>query len=691
MSDNMEQLAFNYLKQAYGDDATFREGQLEAILSVLNSGNELVVRQTGWGKSLIYFILTNIYRSQGKGPAIIISPLLSLVRNQIYSASKFNLNAYNLSSDNIDDWEDIYNKLNSNLVDILFLTPEHLANKDNMAKINGVLQDNFSLLVIDEAHCISDWGHDFRPDYKKIVKFLKNLNYSIPILATTATANDRVIDDITNQLATVNISRGPLIRESLRIQVLNITTKVDRYAWILNYLKNTSKNGIIYCLTQKDTEDLNKFLLRNGINSASYNGSSVDRLEVEEKFLNNEISCVVATIALGMGYDKDDIGYVIHYQRPGNVVAYYQQIGRAGRNLKEADVIMLNGREDEIIQRHFIEDAFPKVDDINDVITLIKNNQFNTFKLYDIQRDLNIKKAKLDQIMKYLFDNEILDYERGTFTVLNLDKKLDFDIFKEITSLRYGELEEMKEFINLKTCYMKFLAKSLSDNNAKDCMKCANCLNKELYSSQLDNESLHRASDFINNLKYEIEPRRQLPVGMKYQNISRLKTKNNDYTNELGHALTFSDDGHLGQIVNMELSNGNIISKVVVEDMTKLIKDNISLSNNMIVTYVPSNTNNQVIKQLAIDIASLLNLEFQELLAKSNNNTKQDQLNNAYQWYENSINNYQVKEAINNKEIILIDDIVQSKWTLTSVGLKLKLAGALKVYPFVLNSKNNYN
>ena len=199
----MENLAYKFLKEAYGPDAVFRDGQLEAINSVLESGNELVVRQTGWGKSLIYFILTKIYRSQNKGPAIIISPLLSLVRNQIYSADKFNLKAYNLSSDNTDEWNNVYDKLLKNEVDLLFLTPEHIANKNNMNKINEVLQADFSLLVIDEAHCISDWGHDFRPDYKKIVTFLKNLDYKIPVLATTATANDRVIDDIANQLSTV--------------------------------------------------------------------------------------------------------------------------------------------------------------------------------------------------------------------------------------------------------------------------------------------------------------------------------------------------------------------------------------------------------------------------------------------------------------------------------------------------------
>ena len=686
----MEQIANKYLIEAYGNDATFREGQLEAILSVLERGNELIVRQTGWGKSLIYFILTNIYRSQGLGPTIIVSPLLSLVRNQIYNAKKFNLNAVNLSSDNRDSWDDVYKQLESNSVDVLFLTPEHLANKDNMNKIYEVLARDFALLVIDEAHCISDWGHDFRPDYKKIVSFISSLNYKIPIVATTATANDRVIDDISEQLNVVNVSRGPLVRESLRIQVLNITTKIDRYAWILGYLKNVNKSGIIYCITQKDTEDLNRFLVNNGINSASYNGSSDDRFEVEERFLNNELTCVVATIALGMGYDKQDIGFVIHYQRPGNIVAYYQQIGRAGRSLDEADVIMLNGREDEIIQRHFIDDAFPKIKDIEDVKEAIKNLNSPSFKVYEIQRGLNIKNNKLDQIIKYLMDNEVIDKVGPSYYVEDLNKVLNYKLFEEVTKMRYGELEQMKDFIKLDTCYMKYLAHSLSDYDAKDCGKCANCLKANIYEDTILEDNLKLSTNFINNLKYDITPRKQLPIGVKYQGISRFKTKAKDYTNLVGQALTFEDEGLLGQLVKSLLDTKTLITDEVMEDFANLIKSNTSLDESFVITYIPSNTNNDVLKDLTIRLSKFLNISFVELININIRSTKQSKFNNAYKWFDNAISKYNIIESIDNRNVILIDDFYETKWTLTSVGLKLMLAGANSVTPFTLVAKNNY-
>lgn len=354
----MKQRTLSLLRQMLGPDAEFRPGQWEAVDKlVAQRGRVLVVQRTGWGKSLVYFLATRLLRDQGAGPTLLISPLLALMRNQIEMAECIGIHAATMNSSNREEWHAVENALAADACDLLLISPERLTNprfQSLLPKIAG----RVGLFVVDEAHCISDWGHDFRPDYRRIIRIVRNLPEGVPVLGTTATANDRVIADVQSQLGVgLSVLRGPLARPSLRLQNIQLADQSERLAWLAEYLPRFPGTGIIYCLTIADTERVTKWLQQKGFRVKAYhagNDANIDRVELEQALLNNEIKALVATVALGMGFDKPDLGFVIHFQRPGSVVAYYQQVGRAGRAVGRAYGILLNGREDDEIQDYFI-------------------------------------------------------------------------------------------------------------------------------------------------------------------------------------------------------------------------------------------------------------------------------------------------------------------------------------------------
>ncbi|HEY8202716.1 MAG TPA: RecQ family ATP-dependent DNA helicase, partial [Actinomycetota bacterium] len=343
--------------------AGFRPGQLEAVRAVVQERRRaLVVQRTGWGKSAVYLIATRLLRDAGAGPTLLVSPLLALMRNQLEMAERVGVRAATINSGNRSEWEAIEEQVHGALVDILLVSPERLNNPRFRADVLPEVLPRTGLLVVDEAHCISDWGHDFRPDYRRVARVLDLLPSTVPILCTTATANQRVVADIVDQLGhDLLVLRGPLGRDSLRLSVLRMPDPAQRLAWLARAIPQMPGSGIVYCLTVRDTELVAGWLRRCGIAASAYSGETEaeERLLVEEALRTNAVKVVVATSALGMGYDKPDLGFVVHYQSPGSPVAYYQQVGRAGRNLPDAEGVLLMGHEDVEIQDYFIRTAFP--------------------------------------------------------------------------------------------------------------------------------------------------------------------------------------------------------------------------------------------------------------------------------------------------------------------------------------------
>ena len=363
--------AESLLRQMLGADKSFRDGQWEAIeAAAMRKQRVLVVQRTGWGKSIVYFIATKILRDGGSGPALLISPLLALMRNQIEAARNIGLRPVTIHSENRDEWEAAQSVLTRNECDIMLISPERLANPEFIRHVLQRFQKSIGLFIVDEAHCISDWGHDFRPDYRRIVRVLERLPPSVPVVCTTATANNRVVQDVVAQIRNLQVQRGPLIRASLKLFNIKLSDQSERLAWLAHFVPKLPGSGIIYCLTISDTRRAAAWLRENGIAAREYHSDveSEDKLESERMLLANECKALVATVALGMGFDKPDLGFVIHFQRPGSVIAYYQQVGRAGRAVDEAYGILLNGHEDDEIQDYFIRSAFPPAETMLQVL-----------------------------------------------------------------------------------------------------------------------------------------------------------------------------------------------------------------------------------------------------------------------------------------------------------------------------------
>ena len=356
-------------------NANFREGQEDAIRYIVEGlGRLLVVQRTGWGKSFVYFIATKLLREAGAGPSLLISPLLALMRNQIAAAERMGVRAVTINSDNQDEWITIEAAIQRNEIDILLISPERLANEHFRTEVLAGVAGRIALLVIDEAHCISDWGHDFRPHYRLLERIVRTLPPNLRLLATTATANNRVMDDLQTVLGpNLGISRGDLNRPSLSLQTMRLPSQSERLAWLAAQVAALPGHGIIYTLTVRDAVQVADWLKSRGLNVASYTGKTGEgRAELEQSLLENRVKALVATTALGMGFDKPDLAFVIHYQTPGSVVAYYQQVGRAGRALDTAYGVLLSGNEDTDITDYFIKNAFPTRDEVRDVIAALE-------------------------------------------------------------------------------------------------------------------------------------------------------------------------------------------------------------------------------------------------------------------------------------------------------------------------------
>jgi ATP-dependent DNA helicase RecQ len=388
-----------------GVNAEFRPGQWEAIESVaIRKRRVMLVQRTGWGKSIVYFLPTKLLREQGAGPMLLISPLLSLMRNQIEMAECIGINALTIHSANRCEWETAEDALISDRCDILLISPERLNNERFLKSTLPGMKGQVGLFVVDEAHCISDWGHDFRPDYRRIVRILNMLPRNVPVLGTTATANERVITDVQTQLGQdLVVLRGSLGRDSLRLQNICLTNQSERLAWLAENIPKFKGSGVVYCLTVIDTERVAVWLKRKGFNAEAYHAgddAKIDRPALEQAFLNNEIQILVATIALGMGFDKPDISFVIHFQRPGSVVAYYQQVGRAGRAVDRAYGILLSGLEGDDIQNYFIGTAFPSQAIFEEILKVLENHESLSF--YEILSYANVTPSMAEKALRLL-------------------------------------------------------------------------------------------------------------------------------------------------------------------------------------------------------------------------------------------------------------------------------------------------
>lgn len=676
--------ATEIIKELYGKDASFREGQYEAIEATMTQKRTLVVQRTGWGKSLVYFVCTKLMREQRRGVTMVVSPLLVLMQNQIEAAEKMGLKCDVLNSAVKDRRDDILSSLENNDLDLILVTPETLFAEDVQKRLRNI---RIGLFVIDEAHCISDWGHDFRLEYGNLRKIVQQLPANVPILATTATANDRVIADLQNQLGDkVYVSRGPLTRDSLYIQVLNKPDKIERYAWILENVPKLEGSGIIYCLTQRDCDYLAEFLKKNKISAAAYysrDGEDGEKLnhEIEEKFRTNKLKVIVATIKLGMGYDKGDIAFVIHYQMPSNIVSYYQQIGRAGRNINKAYIFLMYGKEDEEILNYFINTAFPTEQETKRLIDYIGDH--DGIKIGQIVSAMNIRKSRIDKALAFLINDGFIRKDKGMYYITPKNFFYDRDHYDTITTIRKSEMEQMKHLAQTKECYSKYIVSCLDDKTAKECGHCSNCLGKEIIPSAVSEKCIHIAEEYVNKLIIPIEPRKRW-ASSRVTRATKIV-----HINQTGFCISKYGDAGYGELVKQgKYSKEKRFSDELVGKSAEMLMPLIQENKIRHICCVPS-LRSDLVKDFTLRLASSLKLEFVDALEKTEAKQQKEMENSAHQC-ANAYTSFWVKDGVRiPKNILLVDDVVDSKWTFTVCGYRLMEAGAEKVYPFALADSSN--
>ena len=690
----MKTVALNLLKKSVGQDATFRPDQWEAIEALLLRKKTLVVEKTGWGKSMVYFIATKILRDQGYGVTLLISPLLSLMRNQIEAAEKMGLQALTINSMNQNDWPQIEEDILSGNCDLLLISPERLANESFRKNIlNAITENNgIGMLVVDEAHCISDWGHDFRPDYRRIVRIVDNLPANIPLLATTATANDRVISDIKEQLGDdLLIIRGPMVRESLKIQVIKIADQAERLAWLYENINKMPGSGIIYCLTKNDCNRVAKWLRGKGVNALEYhtflssNSNEQKQLEEERetKLMNNDIKVLVATVKIGMGFDKPDLGFVIHYQRPGSLVAYYQQIGRAGRKLETAYVILLNGREDDAIQEYFIDSAFPGDEEIEKVLNVIEESVHGVSR-NELYKELNMRTGRIENCLKVLEIDRVISRENSKYTRTPIKWTPDVQRCERVTEQRYHELQKMKDFVELTTCYMRLISEELDSPDKDNCNRCSNCEGVKFFDDSVKDANVIEAVNYLRCGYLELTPRKRWPAGIVDESGRAIPR---EHQNEAGRILCTYGDAGWGKYVAEDKYINGYFRDELVDAAADLIKYRWEKENNPTwATSVPSLRNPELVKSFAQRLSERLGIPYIEAITKNQETSPQKQMENSYQQAKNVEKAFTVQNIKENEPVLLVDDIVDSKWTITMCGKELRSSGAGEVYPFALAS-----
>jgi ATP-dependent DNA helicase RecQ len=677
--------AIELLKLGSGlPNASFREGQEEAIRHVVEGrGRLLVVQKTGWGKSFVYFIATKLLREEGAGPSLLISPLLALMRNQIAAAKRMGVRAVTINSDNLDEWATIEAAIQRNEVDILLISPERLANEHFRTEVLAGVAGRISLLVIDEAHCISDWGHDFRPHYRLLERIVRTLPPNLRLLATTATANNRVMDDLRTVLGpNLGISRGDLNRPSLTLQTMRLPSQVERLAWLAAHVAALPGHGIIYTLTVRDAVQVADWLKSRGLNVASYTSETGEnRAELEQSLLENRVKALVATTALGMGFDKPDLAFVIHYQTPGSVVAYYQQVGRAGRAIDSAYGVLISGEEETDIIDFFIESAFPTREEVCKVLDALEAAP-DGLSVPEILGKINVSKGRTEKTIALLsLESPSPIAKQGTkwqLTAATLSEAF-WERAQRLTDLRRNEQRQMQEYVSLTSGHMEFLIRALDGNpstiHAPALPQLPTTTNPSL---------VREATMFLRRTSLPIELRKQWPPGgmPQYRLSGRIAA---NLQAQPGKALCIWGDAGWGGLVRQGKYHDRHFADDLVTACVSMIQEWNPQPALAWVACIPSIRHLDLVPNFARQLAAALKLPFHMVLKKTDDRPEQKTMANSIQQARNIDGSLAICiQPLPAGPVLLVDDMVDSRWTLTVATWLLRSHGSGEVFPLAL-------
>jgi ATP-dependent DNA helicase RecQ len=689
------------LRALAGREARLREDQWEAIVAlVAERRRALVVQRTGWGKSAVYFVSTALLRAQGAGPTVIISPLLALMRNQIAAAERAGIRAVTVNSSNTVEWDEIYRRVTGGEIDVLLVSPERLNNPDFRDQVLPHLATTCGLLVVDEAHCISDWGHDFRPDYRRLRHLLPELPPGTPVLATTATANTRVVEDVAEVLGLgrqhgdVLVQRGSLERASLHLAVVQLSDYAHRLAWLADHLSDWDGSGIIYVLTVAAARDVAGYLRSRGHDVVAYSGQDdeADRLEAEQALLDNRVKALVATSALGMGFDKPDLEFVIHLGAPQSPVAYYQQVGRAGRATERADVVLIPGGDDEAIWRYFDSVGFPAEGRVREVLATLAGSG-GAMSTAALESSVDLSRSRLDTLLKVLDVDGAVKRVKGGWTATGRDWEYDADRYERVRLARRTEQQAMREYIDAGSCRMEFLRRQLDDPGAGPCGRCDNCTGTTV-GSGVESASVTAARDRLARPGVVIEAKKMWPTNMAALGIDVKGRIGAPEAAEPGRAVgRLAGVGYgprLRELVGPGAKDADVPREILDAAVNVLSQWKAEWPERpAAVAAVGSSRLSLLVESTAREIADVGHLQF--LGAIEHVGSSSSGRTNSAQRLKAVWNDYAIPHDVEaglrdvaGRAVLLVDDYVDTGWTMTTLARMLRQIGVGRVYPFAL-------
>ncbi|WP_242886827.1 RecQ family ATP-dependent DNA helicase [Actinomadura litoris] len=683
------------LRALAGEHARLRDDQWTAIHAlVVERRRALVVQRTGWGKSAVYFVATRLLRERGAGPTVIVSPLLALMRNQIDAADRAGIHARTINSANTDDWDAVFAEVEAGVVDVLLVSPERLNNPDFRDLVLPKLAAGAGLVVVDEAHCISDWGHDFRPDYRRLRTLLADLPPGIPVLATTATANARVTQDVAEQLAGDDalVLRGPLERESLRLAVVKLPGAEQRIAWLGEHLADLPGSGIIYTLTVAAAHEITGYLRDRGHEVTAYSGQTeqAERLQAEQDLQDNKLKALVATSALGMGFDKPDLGFIVHVGAPQSPVAYYQQIGRAGRGVDRAEVILLPGPEDRDIWAYFASLAFPPEHIVRATLDVLDNAD-RPLSTGALEPQVDLNRARLEMMLKVLDVDGAARRVKGGWTSTGRPWSYDRERYERVTSERRREQQAMLDYIAATTCREKFLRDQLDDPAAAPCGRCDNCTGDH-WPADVTPQGAAQARDRLHRPGVDLAPRRMWPTGVKDDlGVSgRIKP---EHLAETGRALgRLTDIGWGNRLRDLFASADTDVPADMVEAVVKVLTAWDWPARPTGVVTIGSHSRPRLVTGLGRRIAEIGRLPYLGELTPTGEPVPRRH-NSAQRlrsvWHSLTVPP-DLAAALSTAPgpVLLVDDRVETGWTMTVATRLLRESGAPAVLPLTLATPN---
>jgi ATP-dependent DNA helicase RecQ len=683
-SGSLRDEAEGILRLLAGDSAVLRADQWRAIEAlVVGRRRVLCVQRTGWGKSAVYFVATALLRRRGGGPTVIVSPLLALMRNQVEAAERAGIVARTINSANLEEWDAISAQVQAGAVDVLLISPERLNNPDFRDNVLPKLAAGTGLLVVDEAHCVSDWGHDFRPDYRRLRTLLGDLAPDTPVLATTATANARVTADVAEQLGEALVLRGPLDRESLRLGVLRLPSAADRLGWLAEHLAALPGSGIIYTLTVAAATDTATFLRGRGYQVA------------EADLLANRIKALVATSALGMGFDKPDLGFVIHLGAPASPIAYYQQVGRAGRAVASADVLLLPGAEDEAIWRYFASLAFPPEHQVRAVLDVMAASD-RPLSTQALEARVELRRNRLELMLKVLDVDGAVRRVRGGWLSTGATWEHDAERYARIAAARTAEQDAMRTYSgDGMRCRMEYLQQCLDDPGAAPCGRCDRCA-PAWYPIGISAEGQAVARAHLGRPGVEVAPRRLWPTGLTAVGVSLSgkipATEQAEPGRVIGRLSDLGWGSKLRPLVGEAAPDAPVPDDVfdaVVEVLAAWARGAQQWAARPVgVVTVASRTRPALVRSLGQRIATVGRLPM--LGEVSSDGAGESSRTNSAQRVRALADAYHLAPELLaalaevDGPVLLVDDLVDTGWTMALVARLLRRAGAPAVLPFAL-------